>query len=301
MLKRVKKWCLSFVVAFWDVELSVKFQRHRFGRHIVKAGIAVIPIYILAYGAISYNNVPPHQFTDTQCYDCHYTIPQAGDTRPYRLMGRLDDLCRKCHGSLHIVSHVIGVRPTIPVPQSMPLDETGNITCATCHDPHSIAVDPATGNKTYFLRGGASGRQECGICHSSGLQVSTHRPAMDRAHGFANFMILDPASRLDELSLACMGCHDGPSDPEKTTLGAGVWLHGTDVGLSHPIGTDYIGAARNNKELKPLEVMDARLVLFDGRLGCCTCHDPYMPGGGAGLRVGIKGSYAPLCMGCHIR
>ena len=123
---------------------------------------------------------------------------------------------------------------------------------------------------------------------------------MDRAHGFAGYTVVDSDAAVDDLSAACLDCHDNPDAVERTAPGAGVWRHGSDVGLSHRLGMDYGRAASRDGELQPLEAVEATLLLFDGRMGCCTCHDPYQPGGGLGLRVGTARDYAGLCLTCHL-
>lgn len=295
------KWYYKFAFALWDVEFRVRLKRHN---HIVKAGLMTIPISIITYSVIHFNNTPPHQFSDSDCFGCHFTIPQEGDPRPYSFVDSIDNLCRKCHVKMDIVSHAGNIAPAIIIPAGLPLDASGRITCATCHDPHMDPVNPNTGGKSYFLRGLVTGKAECGLCHTSELSTSgsvTHRPAMDRAHGFSSYTVIDPTVTLDKLSTMCLDCHDNISHPAMTYPGAGVWRHGSDIGLSHPIGVNYADAAAKRRDLRPVSELDQRIIFFDGRLGCGTCHDPYLPGGGVCLRIGAKGSFQALCMTCHIR
>ena len=124
-----------------------------------------------------------------------------------------------------------------------------------------------------------------------------HRTAMNRGHGFARFEVLDKSTNLDALSLACLDCHDGASP--KTTLGEGVWRHmDSAIGLSHPIGVDYSVATMGKAGYVPEDKLDKRLRLFDGKIGCCTCHDPYAAEGKA-LVIGARGNFQGLCLACH--
>jgi hypothetical protein len=138
---------------------------------------------------------------------------------------------------------------------------------------------------------------------------------MDTAHGVAHFNILvnpvlDFSGRnlhvlnmrvtLDPLSVYCLGCHDNPNDLELTSPGSLIYKHATDNGLSHPIGINYDEAASRTKDVKS-NGMDQRIMLFDGKIGCCSCHDPYALGGGVGLRIGDRVNWVELCKGCHVR
>ncbi|MHB8174599.1 MAG: cytochrome c3 family protein [Nitrospirota bacterium] len=196
------------------------------------------------------------------------------------------------------------------IPDYMPLDSLGLITCATCHDPHINRLDN-NGKKTYYLRTDKRGKQFCLLCHEdpkhpgevsifSARNGLTHRRSMNLAHGFRNFTAAASKKGLDPLTRMCIGCH-GPteSDVSQKWLAKGIWTMGSGIGLSHPVGVNYEDAAWNNKEIVPLKKLDPRIKLFGGRIGCCTCHNPYSPGGGLGLVIGDKNSYQDLCMACH--
>ena len=259
----------------------------------------------------------PHAFTDSDCFLCHFTLPREGgnDGEPLRFTDSITRLCARCHDMSGVVSHQVEMVPSadVKIPPDMPLDENGRVTCVTCHDVHKPYKNPLTGERTYFLRRDVLGKNFCIACHINGVAlnairmtpegpVTTHKPAMDKAHGFAHFEVLDPASPLDPLSLACLDCHDDSPGSRKTTLGEGVWKHATEgIGLSHPIGMDYYRATINHKDLVPERDLDKKLRLFDGKMGCCTCHDPYAPGDGRSLVIGTKESYQDLCFACHIK
>jgi hypothetical protein len=81
----------------------------------------------------------------------------------------------------------------------------------------------------------------------------------------------------------------------------GVWTHGGGIGESHPVGVSYEDAAWNNRELVNPGELDKRIVLFEGRIGCCSCHNMYMVGGGQDLVIGTEDNYRDLCMACHIK
>ena len=43
------------------------------------------------------NGAVPHQFSDNDCFSCHFTIPQEGDTGPLRFTDTISRLCGHCH------------------------------------------------------------------------------------------------------------------------------------------------------------------------------------------------------------
>jgi len=266
----------------------------------------------------------PHAFTDNDCFMCHFTLPREGDTsrEPLRFTDSITKLCSRCHDMSKSVSHQVDMKPSdsITVPADMPLDEEGKITCITCHDVHKPYKNPLTGERTYFLRREPAGKFFCLSCHKNeeslrqirlaslepfntgAAEGVSHRPAMDLGHGFAKFEVLDPSTGLDNVSLACMDCHDDTIPSQRTSLGAGMWRHAKEgIGLSHPIGMEYYRATLDHKDLVSENELDPRIKLFDGKMGCCTCHDPYAPGDGQGLVIGSRDSYQDLCFGCHLK
>jgi len=317
MFKRIFRRCFKFAIFSWDFELSLKLRHDKLRKKVIGTTLVALPLALIYYGIVS-SDLPPHNFSDSECFRCHVTIPQPGDLRPYRFISPINTLCTECHTQLSAISHFTNVQTSETYEVHFPVTDPGSLTCATCHDPHLPAINPATGNKTYFLRGGVTGKMECQLCHSSNLSpqgLTTRRPVMDTAHGVAHFTVLfDPAIdysgrdlhilntrvTLDQLSVYCLNCHDSPSNPEYTSPGSAVYKHAADNGLSHPVGIDCDEVAQRNKYIKTNN-RDPRLMLFDGKIGCCTCHDPYAIGGGLGLRIGDKTGWQELCMGCHIR
>jgi len=286
-------------------------------------GLAIVAAATYAVGDYD-GQGSPHEFTDSDCFLCHFTLPTQGDAAQgrLRLTEPITALCARCHDMTMSVSHKVDFVPPpgFEIPGDLPLDEDGRITCNTCHDVHKPSKNPLTGERTYFLRREPAGKYFCLACHKTdealtqiriggvGALLSdiaasvSHRPVMDKSHGFARIEVLDPGTELDTISLACLDCHNGDGTANKTSLGAGIWRHASEgIGLSHPIGIDYEKAAWGDKELVQKDRLDKRLKLFDGKMGCCTCHDPYAPGDGEGLVIGAKDSYEDLCFACHLK
>ena len=66
----------------------------------------------------------------------------------------------------------------------------------------------------------------------------------------------------------------------------------------HPIGVDYemVRASNRKAALKPMGLVDWRIQFFDGKVGCCSCHDPYSKIEKM-LVMSDRGSN--LCFACH--
>jgi len=259
----------------------------------------LVLVWLISSG---FTNAEPHLFTREQCLECHLEVPVGDGRKEMKFVSSINELCKACHSRVEAVSHSLCVVPSFDIRTSIPLEKGCGVTCATCHDPHMPAVDPVTMEKTHYLRGDGTGTWHCGICHKTELSRSdrqTHRPSMDSAHGYSHYTVLFKDESLDRLTLMCLSCHDAPDAPEPTKPGSSAWRHASNTFIPHQVGVDYEEAAWRNPDLK-LKTRDESLPLFGGRIGCCTCHDPYRPGGGVQLRLGTVDDTEPLCRGCHL-
>lgn len=102
---------------------------------VIAALFVVAVSVVIAYS--TFINYAPHFFSANECLECHFTIPQAGDEGPMRFNKPISVLCGGCHKGMDVLSHVVDVVPSMKMPDGMPLDSLGMMTCATCHDPYS--------------------------------------------------------------------------------------------------------------------------------------------------------------------
>lgn len=120
-----------------------------------------------------------------ECLTCHAGFKQAAFTVN---MGAAPTLvadgirsCIACHESA-AVKHMVGKRPDFKVPNYLPLDEQGRITCLTCHHTHGplLSGNPWVSvswferltnserlHKTYLLRRNNADGGLCMACHDS--------------------------------------------------------------------------------------------------------------------------------------
>ncbi len=183
----------------------------------------------------------PHAVMAAQggCQDCHLDQPSWSEPvkRPLRFKRDIVSICVKCHEGKDLASlHPVDIRPGMKVPDRYPLDESGQITCATCHNPHgdfeaekpyvaqALATrllslfTPGKKHRTFFLRAPNIDGHLCRACHAEG------------AVGGAGFHVRED-SLLDQYvgSAKCGECHEDKyrewqlsaharmtSDPEKS-------------------------------------------------------------------------------------
>lgn len=139
-----------------------------------------------------YVKLNPHEQLDEKgliiakkCLSCHTERPdeKKAGYEDIRLIGTLNDICLKCHPIIkgnHSGNYNHFVKPspkTLAIMQArnqkfgliLPLDESGKLTCATCHNPHQKGVIPpdrpaakGAGSKSRFRLPG----NMCFACHN---------------------------------------------------------------------------------------------------------------------------------------
>ena len=116
------------------------------------------------------------------------------------------------------------------------------------------------------------------------------------------------AASLDPESEECIKCH------ETTVGGSTTPLVCHEGGCDHPIGVDYVALASKNPALMDPARLDPGIRLFDGRIGCGTCHVPYdrtnhlklaekrkkMPAIPDPM-LSVDNTGSGLCMACHLK
>ena len=127
---------------------------------------AVLLVASPAAGAPERN---PHEFEKVGCTHCHLIVPGQGRVLQRNVFRKdIDDLCQECHAASleDNINHRVGIRPSMKVPEDLHLNENGEISCITCHDPHAEYVSTKTGNRTWFLRRQMLKRELCIACHA---------------------------------------------------------------------------------------------------------------------------------------
>ncbi|WP_020676271.1 cytochrome c3 family protein [Geopsychrobacter electrodiphilus] len=249
---------------------------------------------LILSGVLSARSNDGHDFSG-KCETCHLTSPHKGSKNLFTM--DIDTLCIECHDLALKNSHPTKMIPSMNVPEYFFLDWQGRVNCATCHDPHDK-------ESKMMLRSDARGRSFCETCHKGGVLQGRHVAASGMAHA-KNWT--PPSSDsigqiLDPVSLECLVCHEGSVGPAaEVQIGSrssGQGLSYTGPGFSHPIGVDYGQAAARNKELRRLDDLSPLISLYEGKVGCASCHNQFSHEGDM-LVFSNRGS--ALCLECHIK
>lgn len=202
--------------------------------------------------------------------------------------------CASCHKVDPAFSHPTGVAPRQPTPAHPPL-ENGRVECTTCHladqESHALAKRTHDG----MLREPVDPAGLCAECHGAASRDRTTMHAlMGQAHlrwpGIKQTSPSVPTGSLDLQSRSCLGCHDGTV---ATSVGAEVADPSGRHSKGHPVGVRYGRAGRG---LAPASMLDARIRLFDGNVGCGSCHSPYSRE--PSLLV-MSNDRSAMCLSCH--
>jgi predicted CXXCH cytochrome family protein len=220
--------------------------------------------------------------------------------------------CSICHTVEPLFSHPVGVAPDA-APSWLPLAK-GRMTCATCHDSSqdaAHAASPEDPHLTPRLRGDGTGQDLCLACHQTAApdqtRVHAHGTSLRRAHlawpddpephPTAGVLSRSDTDGLDARSVDCLSCHDGA-----LAMGAG---YSTGVSLRrrtssnaaskvHPVGVEYHLAVLGS--LRPESQLDDRIRLFEGRVGCGSCHSLYSR---EPYKLVMSNQGSTLCLSCH--
>lgn len=261
------------------------------GAYIVfLAGIVLVPPSILAESQ-SQEQTPLHHF-QLPCGNCH--LPEPPDSTDelkkrasaWSVNGDINRLCSTlgCHDFDPAMNHPVGVRPQGTIPADIPLDKNSHITCLTCHDkPASSDNTEEVFDRYLYL---PQGIKLCGSCHTrmgGTLVKQSHWQFSTRAHLVSKkSRFHEPASlqhfpgNIDAESRSCLTCHDNitvtiPPLYETIKQKKRRWRRMTD----HPIGMEYRSVAFRKIGGYKFPLMGDKIRLFNGRVGCGSCHSLY--------------------------
>lgn len=226
------------------------------------------------------------------CDTCHLNMPEkTGGGRKMLFTSDFSFMCSRCHPGAKALSHPVDMPAGRRLPASFPLDWKGHMTCVTCHLFHDNA-------DISFLRMGERGKDFCLMCHDMEFfrNMRDRGEALSGAHLEARSATPKRFEFVDQVSIACLSCHDGTVsiDVIKSASASGFVSHGK--GASHPIGTDYGKVAQLDMSYYPPAQLPSEIHLPDGKLGCTSCHAPYKEKHGS---LVMKNRRSRLCLSCH--
>ena len=250
--------------------------------------LAVILTGILI-AALVLSSQDGHRFTPEECIICH-TREQGGADNL-----RLDvtEACATCHPSqLNYQAHPTDLIPQIHLPGDMLLVE-GRFTCVSCHEVHQ-GKSRSGRRAAYYLRRNVSGKSFCLICHD----VDDKGHMLIGTTHVGQFEVRDQGVRMDPATLLCIECHLDRIDSLDADLGAGNWNHFSGR-LNHPLGNNYQETYyRRPNDFEPADFLPDEISLFDGKIGCGTCHNRYS---GLEYMLVMSNHRSALCLSCHLK
>jgi predicted CXXCH cytochrome family protein len=207
--------------------------------------------------------------------------------------------CANCHHFDRGLTHPVDVTPSMRVPDWLPLT-AGRMTCITCHDLETPLGTTAPARLRGDTTSGAAARMLCLACHDPqrGRPSDLHALATPAHLGSSHdeLRAFGAGRPPDTESESCLACHDGalaPDVPVRTSRGAPSFAR--LMGGQHPIGVEQRPRSTGDTLRRPEEI-DPAIRLFDGRVGCGSCHSPYAEH--EDLLV-MSNHRSRLCLQCH--
>jgi predicted CXXCH cytochrome family protein len=208
--------------------------------------------------------------------------------------------CGSCHTVDALFSHPTDRVPSMGVPDGLPL-HGGKITCVTCHDDSVDAHRTARADGAALLRNGLNAAELCQKCHDrrQATRPDQHGTSLNRAHlrwpSRKEIASEDRGIQLDADTRTCLSCHDGLMSAD-IAMGTG---RSTEVAREHPIGVNMaVRASDPELALRHPDLLDGRIRLAEGRVGCTSCHSPFS---GKKRLLVMSNQRSQLCLSCHIQ
>ena len=146
----------------------------------------------------------------------------------------------------------------------------------------------------------------CSSCHSqmSGtLKEQSHWQFSSKAHlesigpnvSSQNTDLI--SGLLDPESQSCLSCHEGITATVSGGIGTSQHTGRLDIMANHPIGMSYSGVASANAlKYNHLSSVNPDIRLFDGKMGCGSCHSLY-----SDIKKNLvqDNTGSRLCFECH--
>lgn len=280
------------------------------------AGLLLVVLMLVSVNSFASRqvaaNISLHHF-ELPCDNCHADDWYQSDrNNKVALNDDLNRLCTisGCHDYDAVLNHPVGVTVTGSRLSGMKTDENSQLTCLTCHEQSNTSeTGEINANRDRFLFVPDS-PDFCASCHTNSvgsLAGRVHWQFSSKAHlgsilsdSISSQMSFGPIGDIDDESRTCLGCHDNiavtiPLSDETQSQKFDRWKRMSD----HPIGIDYTQIAmRLAGEYRFPLSFESRIRLFDGKVGCGSCHSLYADNK---AHIVLEGQDDILCRTCHIK
>jgi predicted CXXCH cytochrome family protein len=232
------------------------------------------------------------------------------------------DMCFSCHdGSIAdsraraygTAQHKTNVPPPghMKLPDIFPLDDQGNMQCATCHSAHGVASGPDS-KETIFMRTSNRNSAMCRMCHPQMADsTKTHNHPLDTVKQEIPRNLIDRDALAGDKpnQLICETCHSAHGAKYENYL----IESGRDSSLCLACHQDKnpLTPAGKKKPLHAVNVLPVnarvpeKFIKTGARLGrrgeiiCQTCHKVHQNKTGQPALLIAKDKKSDFCLNCH--
>jgi predicted CXXCH cytochrome family protein len=232
------------------------------------------------------------------------------------------EICFSCHDGSVVDSrarvyndhrHRIDKPPPdhMEIPKIFPLDNNGNMQCATCHTAHGVPSEMGI-EKTIFIRSSNRNSSMCKMCHTDkngGLQAGNH-PIGTQEQAIPRKLISHGASVGDgKNEIICETCHVVHGSPNESFLIESarkshlcLECH-SDKNIFTPDGkrnhNHVINATSEQVEIPQELIKRGAKLGYDDMIICQTCHKVHNNKIEKNLLLIKKDNKSTLCLTCH--
>jgi predicted CXXCH cytochrome family protein len=197
------------------------------------------------------------------------------------------------------------------IPKIFPLDEKGNMQCATCHTAHGVPSDMGS-EKTIFIRTSNNNSSMCKMCHADkndGAKKGNHPIGTSEKEIPETLMSHGGRKGDGKNEIICETCHTVHGSPNESFLiesarNSGLCLEcHADKNIFDSEGKRNHQHVVNVKPVNvkiPAEVIEKGAKLgWNGEIICQTCHKIHNNHIEKKLLLIMKDKKSSLCLTCH--
>ncbi|HVP07070.1 MAG TPA: cytochrome c3 family protein [Candidatus Acidoferrum sp.] len=217
--------------------------------------IPVAPALLIPNGEAGDFGTAEHQ--SIPCSNCHSILAATDETSV--TASDLGARCHDCHLKL----------AEADAKSSLRFHQDAKRSCLDCHSFHSTSSISAEGNRFEFVYNNTGQLGECFTCHGQRENLASLSPAHKSAAALFHSNYLAPTGLTP--SQLCLVCHTESSAIPPNVLPAGTAVPRFSDHGYHPLGIIVSPGARASGNRIRAQI-DSRIVLFEGRIECQTCH-----------------------------
>ncbi len=241
--------------------------------------IPLVPALLIPSGEAGDFRIADHQ--SVPCSNCHLIFASTDGSSI--TVPDLGARCRDCHLTL----------AEADAKSSLTFHQDVKRACLDCHSFHTTSSISAAGAKFKLVYTSPGQLGECYTCHSRRENLASLSPAHTSAAALFHSDYLSPTGLTP--SQLCLVCHTESSAIPPDVLPVGTVVPRFSDHGYHPLGI-IVSPGSGFSGNRVRSRIDSRIVLFEGRIECQTCHSLT-----ATTRWHLVAftSQTDLCQACH--